>query len=314
MGSESLTKTLTTRRFVMKRVHFWLSTIVLILGLITVTKVASQNVLPHNHKINLNGVSIDVSKEDTDSWRKKLTKAKQAQDTRVELTEKIESLANDFGLMVKTKLNPHLVFKNDDISYWQKQKLDARSLELEFAARKLILESADKQQVKISDKEKLAEAVRQIIPILQEEPSPTIPDTSEITCDGDTSEKFISQSWNSLETGKLEKALACTNRAISRWARQADEQQTKAAKEGCNTPKPEDLKAYFSANWALSDIGTSWFIRGEVLSRQRKWSEAREAYKMVIDKYPCAYTWDTRGWFWRTSDAAQEKYDEIRRK
>jgi tetratricopeptide (TPR) repeat protein len=299
----------------MKRAHFWLSMPMLTLGLILVTKVASQNVLDHNHKISLNGLNIDVSKEDTDRWRKRLTRVTQAQVAQVELEEKVRSLAKGFGLMEKTRLNPHLVFENEDISYWQKQRLSARSLELEFAARKLILELADKQQVKINNKEQLAEAARQIIPILQEESSPTIPDTSEIACDGDTSAKFISQSWNSLETGKLEKALACTNRAIGRWTRQADEQQTRAAKEGCNTPpKPEDLKAYFSSTWALSDIATSWFIRGEVLSQQRRWAEAREAYKMVIDKYPCAYTWDTRGWFWRTADAAQEKFDEIRRK
>jgi len=84
---------------------------------------------------------------------------------------------------------------------------------------------------------------------------------------------------------------------------------------GCaDTPAAADSKSYYASYWALSDVATAWFIRGEALSQQKKLAEAKLAYKTVTDRYRCAFTWDTNGWFWRTADGAQEKHDNIRTK
>ncbi|HEX7999372.1 MAG TPA: hypothetical protein VF528_13380 [Pyrinomonadaceae bacterium] len=44
---------------------------------------------------------------------------------------------------------------------------------------------------------------------------------------------------------------------------------------------------------------------------QKKWTDAREAYKVVIDKYNCAYTWYPRGWFWRTVEGAEREIKKL---
>ena len=78
------------------------------------------------------------------------------------------------------------------------------------------------------------------------------------------------------------------------------------------TPAPEELKSYYSEYWALSDIATAWFIRGLIYERQKKLVEAKESYKIVVEKYSCAYTWDPKGWFWNTAEGAKERVERIK--
>jgi len=298
----------------MSRFHLFPSLGVFVFGLVLISTASSQSgVLDHNHRIELGGKKIDVTQENIEELQRKISKPMRAHGAGALTRARVEKLAREFGLLEKTETNPHLAFLENDISYWHKQNLDENRLQLEFAARKLVLESADKQRVAISDKETLSLAARQIIPILQKERNVDVPDINRIACEGDTSQRLTEQSWEGLKIKNFEKTLACTSNAIKKWSRQADTQQTKAANGGCSEPpQPTDLKSYFASNWALSDIATSWFIRGEVFYQQGKWAEAKEAYKTVVDKYHCAFAWDPRGWFWRTADSAQEKYDEIR--
>ncbi|HEX8129846.1 MAG TPA: tetratricopeptide repeat protein [Pyrinomonadaceae bacterium] len=272
-------------------------------------------------KITVGSSVIDVRREDIDKWRRRISKPAQSSPARPSggyaiSTERVKELAGEFGLLERTQINPGLVFIDQDIKYWRDRRLDEGRLGLEFAARKLILETSERQRVKIADREVLAKAAQQLIPVLerarQEELARII--TSAI-CKGDTSEQFTQQAWEGLNRGNFALVMACTDSSIKKWSRQADTQQAKASASGCSeTPQATDLKPFFASNWALSDIGTSWFIQGEAFSRQGKWAEAREAYKTVIDRYPCAFAWDPRGWFWRVADAAQEKYDEVRLK
>jgi|ERR1043165_406525 tetratricopeptide (TPR) repeat protein len=312
----------------MKRFYLFLLLTSVALVLTAMPNVSSQGVLPHDYQmeqIKVGSNEVSVAKEDIDKWRKKISKptrssgsseSVRASNANTVSKERVEELARQFGLTEKTGTNPDLVFLDRDINYWHDRKFDEGRLELEFAARKLILEAADKQHVKIASKELLSTAAQQLIPILdrgQKEEASNLSDT--VICKGDTSEQFTQQSWEGLKTGNYNLALACTGNNIRKWSRQADAQQAKAANSSCNeTPPATDLKGYFASNWALSDIATSWFIKGEVFSQQGRWAEAREAYKTVMDKYPCAFAWDPRGWFWRVADAAQEKYDDIRLK
>lgn len=278
--------------------------------------------LPYDHKAERIAVgrnSVEVRREDVDKWRRRISKPARPPAPRPSgdsalSAETVKAIAGEFGLTERTETNPNLVFGDKDIIYWRNQRLNEGRLELEFAARRLILEAADRQHVKISDKETLSKAAQQLIPILENAKEADIVGTIDtLICKGDTSQEFTQQSWEGLKNRDFALAMACTNSTIKKWSRQADTQQAKASEVGCHdTPPPTDLKTYFAANWALSDIATSWFIRGEVYSQQGRWAEARVAYKTVIDKYPCAFTWNPRGWFWRVTDAAREKYDEAR--
>ncbi|HXI24616.1 MAG TPA: hypothetical protein VNG71_12195 [Pyrinomonadaceae bacterium] len=254
---------------------------------------------------------IGIAEERLSEWRKKTSPSSGQSAATAVSRARLEALAKQFGLMEKTKTNPQLVFLADDIALWEKQHLDETRLVLEFAARRLILEEADRQGVLIPSKQVLAQAALEVIPLLQSQASSV---SQNLVCAGDTSEEFVKQSWAGLKSDTA-KSLACTDKTIRKWTRQADDQQIMATKADCsNPPSSADLKTYFGSSWALSDVATSWFIRGEAFYQQKKWPEAREAYKTVVDKYHCAFTWDPRGWFWRTADGAQEKYDEIRLK
>lgn len=243
----------------------------------------------------------------------------------------VEELARRFRLTEKPSRNPQLAFGKDEISYWQGQNLSTPELELEFEARRIILDAAERQNVHIRDQEMLSRAAREFIlsvivsediavkDSVQVKPE-QLPNVSSLICEGDTSEAVIRQAWEGLNAGngglgvkELEKALACTKVAIDTWASQADEQQARwsQATECKVTPKAQDKDSYFSSSWALSDVATAWFIRGQVFAQQKKWKEAREAYKVVINKYPCAYTWDPRGWFWRTAEGAERELKKV---
>lgn len=60
--------------------------------------------------------------------------------------DKIRELAKKHKLLALTDVNPHLRFKDGDISYWAEQNLAAWELELEFLARRLVLEVADRDE------------------------------------------------------------------------------------------------------------------------------------------------------------------------
>jgi hypothetical protein len=311
----------------MKRVYWFCLFVSLALALTTTLtfKTSSQiPVLPYNHKMEKVAVGsseIEVQHEDIDKWRRRIPKPTRLSPVRSSggnaiFTERVRELAREFGLMEKTEVNPDLVFVDKDINYWRDRRLDEGRLGLEFAARKLILETADRQRVKIPNREILSQAARQIIPMLEKAEQEAVARTiNSAICKGNTSQEFTRQSWEGLKTGDFAVVMACTNSNIKKWSRQADAQQAKASASGCgDTPQPTDLKPFSASNWALNDIATSWFIQGEVFYQQGKWAEAREAYKTVIDRYPCAFTWNPEGFFWRVADAAQEKYDEVRLK
>ncbi|HXQ33890.1 MAG TPA: hypothetical protein VN843_07755, partial [Anaerolineales bacterium] len=281
-----------------------------VVALILVTALTSmaQQVVPHNQKLEIQiaDKTLEVKPETTERWKKRISVAPTTPRSNDLSKARVQELAKELGLLNKTTTNPSLAFTNDDIDYWYNRKLDESSLLLEFSARRLILEQADEQRIAIADRKVLDQAAQQVIPLLQK-PAPD-PISGTILCPGDTSEEFLKQSWDALKIKDYAKAFACTDNAIRKWSRQADNQQLKSANSGCTeTPSPEVPKDYFKGNWALSDIATAWFIRGEVFREQAKWGQAREAYKTVIDKYHCAFTWEPKGWFWRTADAAQEK-------
>jgi hypothetical protein len=138
-----------------------------------------------------------------------------------------------------------------------------------------------------------------------------------ITCSCANSGKCGEQAWDALDHNNLEKVLACAQTAIKSWTREADAQQIQKASQCQFTPDPKDTRAFndfWAKYWAVNDIATAWFLRGEAFYRQQKWAEAREAYRSVIDKYACGFAWDTNGWFWNVAEAAQSKYDEIKSK
>ncbi len=62
------------------------------------------------------------------------------------------------------------------------------------------------------------------------------------------------------------------------------------------------------AQWAINDLGTSWFIIGEAWRLDGEPDKAREAYQKVINDFPTSQCYDpTSNSYWNVADAAREK-------
>lgn len=239
----------------------------------------------------------------------------------------VANLARQFKLTERPKVNPQLAFGPEEIHYWRESGLSLPELTTEFAAIRTVLDAADSQKVSIRDPEMLFEAADEFLRQIEEKhegaakdeksiKSERLLEVGSLLCEGDTSETLIRQAWEGLNAGKgglglenLEKALACTKVTINTFSAQADEQQSQRLASGeCKVPPGvNDKEAYFRLYAALGDVSAAWFIRGQVFSQQKRWKEAREAYKVVIDKYSCAYAWDPRGWFWRIAEGTERE-------
>lgn len=66
-----------------------------------------------------------------------------------------------------------------------------------------------------------------------------------------------------------------------------------------------------STYWALNDVGTCFFIKGQALIKQGRMKEALEAFRALTSTLSYAQCWDSNGWFWKPAEAAKEKIIEI---
>ncbi len=120
-----------------------------------------------------------------------------------------------------------------------------------------------------------------------------------------TSSTLSAKAWQALSQDNLEAVLAYTDKCIELYAKKAQEMQA-----SLNEYPWESNEKIFSF-WALNDVGTCYFIRGEAYRKAGQHGKAKEAYKKVIDDYYFAQSWDPQGWFWKPAEAAQQKLDEL---
>lgn len=118
---------------------------------------------------------------------------------------------------------------------------------------------------------------------------------------GDYTSSFLTtQAWKALLADDLDAVNAYTNKVIELYAGKAKQMQ-----ESMTEYAWESKDKIFSF-WALNDVGTSYFIKGEAYKKAGKNKEAKEAYKQLVDNYFYAQCWDPKGWFWKPAEAAQE--------
>ncbi len=115
------------------------------------------------------------------------------------------------------------------------------------------------------------------------------------------SSSLTSKAWGALNENDLEAVLAYCNKSIELYSDKAKEMQIelKSYPTGTNS----EIFAY----WALNDIATCWFIKGEAFRRANKKDEAKAAFDELIQNYKFGQCWDPKGWFWKPAEAAQEK-------
>ena len=108
-------------------------------------------------------------------------------------------------------------------------------------------------------------------------------------------EAFTKQDWDG--------AIAQADRAINIWFKQAKEMNDKLTEY-----PPKETAATF---WAVNDIGTCYFIKGEALVKKGDKKGAIEAYAKLCKELKYSQCWDAKGWFWKPAEAAKQKLVEL---
>lgn len=123
---------------------------------------------------------------------------------------------------------------------------------------------------------------------------------------GDYTSSFLTtQAWKALAENNVEAVLAYANKVLELYESKAKEMQ------GSLTEYPWESKEKIFTYWALNDVGTSLYIKGEALKKNGKNKESQEAYQKLVDEYFYAQCWDPKGWFWKPAEAAQQSLDEL---
>jgi hypothetical protein len=144
---------------------FWFYFIgIFLVGLISGSYPYAQPVVSYKD-VEIKGKIITFNPQKVRVWVQKLI-SKDA--TRKNLSkEDIKRLAVQFELTKSTNTNPHLKYKEGDVSFWYKHHVEygvnEDDLKLEFAARKAVLEAADDMKVIIDTQGDLSHAAQQIM-------------------------------------------------------------------------------------------------------------------------------------------------------
>ncbi len=121
-----------------------------------------------------------------------------------------------------------------------------------------------------------------------------------------TSSGLTTKAWAALREDDLDAVLAYTGKVLDLYEEKAKEMQT-----SLNEYPWESNEKIFSY-WALNDVGTSLFIKGNALMEAGKEKEAKKAFEKLISEFSYAQCWDPNGWFWKPAEAAEQKIQEIR--
>lgn len=114
-----------------------------------------------------------------------------------------------------------------------------------------------------------------------------------------SSSTLTTKAWEALAAENYALVDAYTSRCIELYAAQAAEMQ--AERNGFASAETA------STLWALNDVGTCYYIRGQAFEAQGKTKEALTAYRKLVDDFGFAQTWDTKGWFWQPAGAAKQR-------
>ena len=88
------------------------------------------------------------------------------------------------------------------------------------------------------------------------------------------------------------------------------EEKAKAMQESMTEYAWESKDEIFS-KWALNDVGTALYIKGEAFKKAGQHEKAKQAYQALVENYFYAQCWDPNGWFWKPAEAAQQALDEL---
>ncbi len=123
-------------------------------------------------------------------------------------------------------------------------------------------------------------------------------------CGAASSSELITKAWEAHGKKDIEATFKFTQECIDSYKSAADKEQA-SLKE---LPKAKDE---IDAVQVLNDVATAYFIQAESYMRQEKLEEAKQIFKMIIDKYYYAQGWDQRGWYWQVAEVSKQSIKKI---
>lgn len=120
------------------------------------------------------------------------------------------------------------------------------------------------------------------------------------------SSTLTTKAWGVLSEKDLDAVVSYVDKCLELYAKKAGEMQ------GSLAEYPWESKEKIFSYWALNDVGTSLFIKGEAFRNAGNTEEAIKAYQVLVDKYYYSQCWDPQGWFWKPAEAAQQKLDVLK--
>ena len=121
-----------------------------------------------------------------------------------------------------------------------------------------------------------------------------------------TSATLTSKAWDASGSQQHDDALAYIAKCLELYEGQAKAMQASLSDYAPTTP-PEAASKY----WALNDVGTCLFIRGEIELKRGDQSAAKATFQKLVNELKYAQCWDTNGWFWKPAEAARKKILEL---
>ncbi len=120
-----------------------------------------------------------------------------------------------------------------------------------------------------------------------------------------SSATLVNRLWDSLGKKDLTLVMAYHAKLVSVYEAKAKEMQASLTEFAWESP--EKIHSY----WALNDVGTGYFILGEAYRQAEKKEEAVAAFQAVVNNFGFSQCWDPNGWFWKPSEAAEQKLVEL---
>lgn len=119
-----------------------------------------------------------------------------------------------------------------------------------------------------------------------------------------SSQELINKAWQAHGKKDVETTLKITQQLINLYKDKADSQQA-------NLRAMPKSKEEIDAVAELNDVATAYFIQAESYMRQGMTEEAKKLFRLVIEKYPYAQSWDQRGWYWVVADTSKQSIKKM---
>lgn len=123
------------------------------------------------------------------------------------------------------------------------------------------------------------------------------------------SASLMSKAWEYYNNKDYDNAAEFARELINRYENKAEEQQ-------------KSLEAYAASGkesdyWALNDVGTAYYVLGQIYKHQADKEtdagkkdglidKAKENLNIVINTLGFAQCWDTKGWYWKVAEGASK--------